>query len=178
MVVTVLQTKINTLQGAYNNNLLTFYATLLILFQMGGSWQTRDFVSHCNSTIKLKNAPSIGIYERRKMHSLELTLTNKVRCITCRSRSNWARSACMFTSSLNLASSVNCNSSSSSSFWAFCSASWLSRARFAFSSSWTCHNRQDQRTQHHTTCLSTKMQFCAKMLKHKTLETTANIKDD
>jgi len=35
-VVTVLQTKINTLQGAYNNNLFTFYATLLILFQMGG----------------------------------------------------------------------------------------------------------------------------------------------
>ena len=142
-----------------------FYATLLILFQMGGSWQTTHSVSHHNSTIKLKNILSIDIYGRWEKYILKVTLTNKVHCITCRSRSNWARSACMFTSSLNLASSVNCNSSSNSSFWAFCSASWLSRARFAFSSSWTCHKRHDQCTpQHHTTCLSTKTQFHAKKL--------------
>lgn len=84
----------------------------------------------------------LAFMAREKDYSPTVTSTDKVVSITCRSRSNWARSACIFTSSLNLASSVNCNSSSSSSFWAFCSASWLSSARFAFSSSWTCRNRR------------------------------------
>ena len=55
----------------------------------------------------------------------------------CISLSYWARRACMLTSSLSLASSVAWSSSSSSSIWVLCSSTWLSKARFAFSSSWT-----------------------------------------
>lgn len=54
-----------------------------------------------------------------------------------RSRSNCAFIACWFTSSRSLASSVACSSSSSSSSCVFISSTCCSRARLAFSSSWT-----------------------------------------